>query len=136
MFKSIHEVRVANKSSGYFFFSRNTMRFFDSRIESKLYHGRFFITSEQLHGSLGSNPRKYTIRYAKDDGGITPVRGNEFKSINHARTLLKYLTLPHDKISYEYLHVNGTLTVWDNLVALYEKDNDERSHNKISRKKQ
>ena len=56
------DIRYANRSKGFHFFDRATMRFFDSRVVSAPYHGTggcFFITSEQFHGSGGySAPRK------------------------------------------------------------------------------
>lgn len=70
MFRDIHEVKEANNRAGYFFFSPDTMRFFNSRILGKLYGGRWFITSERGPYSF----RRYTIRQANADGSITTVK--------------------------------------------------------------
>lgn len=71
MFATIGEIRAANKAAGQFFFSPDTMRFFDSRVESAVYGGRYFITSEQgPHGR-----RRYTIRHASPNGHIRTVGG-------------------------------------------------------------
>lgn len=73
-FRTIDEIKDANRARGHFFFSHSTMRFFDSRVEAGLYGGRYFITSEQFHASDGTSaPRKYTIRCVKDDGSIERV---------------------------------------------------------------
>ena len=40
------DVKQANKDAGYYFFSRDTMRFFGTRIESTLYKNNTFITSD------------------------------------------------------------------------------------------
>lgn len=78
-FKSLSDVKAAHKNTGGHWFDRSAMKFFDTRIESKLMtrgsSGRqVFITSEQYHGSGGySAPRKYTIREAMEDGSIGKV---------------------------------------------------------------
>ena len=63
---SIGDIKYWNRTRGFYFFERATMRFFRSRIASAPYHGKggvFFITSEQFVGSDGhSAPRKYTVR--------------------------------------------------------------------------
>ena len=43
---TIADVRQANKDAGYYFFSRDTMQFFGTRIESALYKNNTFITSD------------------------------------------------------------------------------------------
>jgi hypothetical protein len=69
-FKTIAEVRQANKASGNHWFDRSSMRHFNTRIESKLYKGGYFITSE----SMRLDPaRRYTVRKALSDGSIQTV---------------------------------------------------------------
>jgi len=53
------DVRHNNKASGRFWFSPETMRFFKSRVESRLLKQRYFITSEQFGDDF---PRLFTIR--------------------------------------------------------------------------
>lgn len=66
---TISDVRAANKAIGHHWFSRDTMRFFKTRIESTLYKNGTFITSEQPpHG-----PRVYSVRRAMADGSIDTV---------------------------------------------------------------
>lgn len=84
-FRSILEIREANKN----FFSYGAMQFFDSRIESAVLFGRYFITSEQFHDSCEDGPRKYTIREAKDGGGINTV--GEFQQFESAEEAYEYL---------------------------------------------
>lgn len=73
-FTSIEGVKAANARAGYHFFEPSAMRFFDSRICPTLYGGRYFVTSEQFHGSNGhSEPRRYSIREAQYDGSIDAV---------------------------------------------------------------
>lgn len=67
MFKTIEEIREANRRAGLFFFSPDTMRFFRSRVGREVYGGRFFVTSEQFDDS---SPRLYSVRRANDDGSI------------------------------------------------------------------
>ena len=76
MTRTMAEIRAANRAAGYYFFERDTMRFFDSRIETRgnAIGGRFFITSEQFHGSNNFHgPRLFTVREAKPSGDIDTV---------------------------------------------------------------
>jgi hypothetical protein len=75
-YKSMSEIRAANAAAGHYFFSRDTMRAFESKIEGGPYGGRFFVTSEQPpHG-----PRVFTVREALANGRIRTVgeEGPEF----------------------------------------------------------
>ena len=50
---TIAEIKRENKKAGQHFFDADTMRFFDSRIESSAMRGHeryYFITSEQFRG--------------------------------------------------------------------------------------
>lgn len=59
-------IKYANRTAGHYYFERSTMRFFNSRVLSRVYEGPggvYFVTSEQFHGSSGvSKPRRYTVR--------------------------------------------------------------------------
>lgn len=52
-YKTLADVRAANAAAGFRFFDRGTMKFWNSRIESTLIRGRFFITSEDSWGFGG-----------------------------------------------------------------------------------
>jgi hypothetical protein len=90
-FRTISDVKAANKAAGLYFFERSTMRFFNSRIESPLYKGRYFITSERgSHDIL----RRYTIREVRPNGDIHTVgkfQGYNFKE--DARDAIKNLPM-------------------------------------------
>lgn len=91
-FATMAQIRETNKASGRKFFERDTMRFFDSRVHGQVYGGRYFITSERFHGSSGSGPRRYTVRFAKDSGDITTVgEFGQYESLAAARTAAKRL---------------------------------------------
>lgn len=94
MFKTISDVRQANRSIGNHFFDRSTMRFFDSRVESSLYAGRFFITSEKA--GFSAYDRKFTIREALPSGEVKTVGNsfNKYHSIEDAREECKRLAAP------------------------------------------
>lgn len=79
-FTTIADVRAANKAAGQHWFERGTMRFFQTRIESALYGGRCFITSEQCPIGTG-HPRLYSIREALPTGRIETV--GEFQQYRH-----------------------------------------------------
>jgi len=86
-YTTIAEIKRANKALGHNFFERSTMRFFDSKIvTTSPVNGRYFITSEQFHGSAGyTAPRAYTVRRANDDGSVDTVGPfNEYPTISDA----------------------------------------------------
>ena len=86
MFKTISEVRQANKDRGHHFFSRETIKFFESKVESTLYKNQCFITSEKK--CFNDYQRVYSIRRAKPNGSIeTLERG--LISIELAREKIK-----------------------------------------------
>ena len=73
MFRTIEEIKRANRDSGYHFFSADTMRFFGSRIVSGLIGGHYFVTSEE--SDVWNQPRRYSVRVAHSDGMIDTVGG-------------------------------------------------------------
>ena len=88
-FQTIAEVRAANRAADLHFFDRHTMNYFHSRIESKLYGGRYFITSEADY-YLSTFPRRYTVRRANDDGSIDTVGDFQaYATIDEARYAAK-----------------------------------------------
>ena len=69
---TIADIKQANRDAGQHYFDRSTMRFFDSKVETQVYEGPggvYFVTSEQFHGSQGSNPRKWTVRQFNPENG-------------------------------------------------------------------
>ncbi len=89
-FKTIAEVRAANKAAGHHFFERSTMRFFDSAVESALYGGRFFVTSEK--GPVAESVRRYTVREAFPDGKVsTSGAFQAYRTLEDAREALRRL---------------------------------------------
>lgn len=66
-YTSINQITSEAQSAGSHFFDDSTLRFFSSRIHSKIYGGCYFITSERDE-YRDSNPRFYTIR--KYEGGL------------------------------------------------------------------
>lgn len=79
VYRSIADMKQANADEGGNWFSTDTMRFFNSRIESRIpIRGRFFVTSERPEDD---DPRRYTIREARSDGTVT-IRG-EFLQYGH-----------------------------------------------------
>lgn len=81
-FKTMAAIRAAH---GGHFFDPSSMRFFDSRIESREpINGRYFVTSEKFHGSSDSSgPRLFTLRVVSDDGDISTV-GDFQAYVSHA----------------------------------------------------
>ena len=66
-YTTIDEVKLVNAEIGHFWFTKETMKFFNSRVESELLKGKYFVTSERQQKS---EPKLYTIRKALPDGSI------------------------------------------------------------------
>ena len=87
MFKTIADVKRANKEKGGEWFSRNTMKFFKSKIVSPLYGGAYFVTREQYDEN--SKPR-FTIRLARKNGDIeTHGQFMEYGNVDMAKDYAK-----------------------------------------------
>ncbi len=71
IFKSMSEVVQANTAAGYFFFAKETMTRFGSKVETPLMNGKYFITSETLGYSTGK--RGFAIREVQENTTIRTV---------------------------------------------------------------
>jgi len=58
MKRTIADIKRANKEAGYFFFKKDTLRYWNSVIDRHVYGNRFFVTSENMDGE---EPR-FTVR--------------------------------------------------------------------------
>lgn len=65
------EVRASNNAAGHHWFDRKTTRAFDSRNETALIRGPYFISSEL--GFFGDD-RALSVREVSDDAGLARVR--------------------------------------------------------------
>lgn len=61
---TIQTIKANNLLAGQFFFSRDTMRFFKSRVLPTIYGGRYFITRE----TDPSGKTAFSVREAIDGG--------------------------------------------------------------------
>jgi hypothetical protein len=83
---TMSDVKIWNKRAGQHFFDRATMKFFESRIESTLMKGNYFITSEKPP----HNPRHYKVRqYNPNNHHIISI--SEELSYDGAKQLIKDL---------------------------------------------
>ncbi len=82
------DIKRNNKQNSRYFFDKQTMKFFNSKIESKLYADNTFITSERENLQI---PRTYTIRIALDNGREIGTIGKfqQFESLISAREYRK-----------------------------------------------
>jgi hypothetical protein len=70
-FRTTDEIVAYNEKCGQFYFSPDTMAFFNSRVEGpEVFGGRYFVTSEQYEID---HPRLYTVREASENGRIDTV---------------------------------------------------------------
>ena len=91
-FKTMSEYRKHCKENGSHWFSRDTMKFFGSRIESHLKGGRWFIES-QRSGFSPNSSRVYILRYIaqeKASPGYFPIeKFAEFPTLKDAKAALR-----------------------------------------------
>ena len=84
---SMADVRFYNAQNGQYYFSRDTMRFFASRIESALLGGDYFITSEKA--GFDSVKRVFSARLVNDDFSITTLEPCHLSSRAAAMDVIK-----------------------------------------------
>ena len=87
MIKNMTELKRRHKAGGGIFFSRSAMQFWNSKIESPLMGGKYFVTSE------GSDiTRRFTVRQAVANGDrveITTLSDyQEFETLDEALMFL------------------------------------------------
>jgi len=73
MYRTISDIKRANTTSGGHYFDPDTMSFFDSHIEPRVYGGCIFITSEQYRSPRGEEcdgNRMWSVRYCNKTGAI------------------------------------------------------------------
>ena len=95
---TLTDIKNNNKKAGKNWFDKDTMRFFDSRIESKLYSDNTFITSEKQEHQF---PREYTIRIALNNGVDIESVGEfqQFDTLEQAREYRKTIQYKNDLIN-------------------------------------
>lgn len=71
MFKNMEEVIEANESAGKYFFSKDTLSFFKSKVESELLYSEYFITSEKA--CFSDSTRVYNVRRVLPSASIETV---------------------------------------------------------------
>ena len=94
--RSMIDIKLLNQSIGHHFFSRSSMRFFNSKIESDLLYDKYFITSERFDAT---RPKMYTIRRVADSGDIFKL--GEFQQFASKKRAIDFLN--------EYLKMDGDL---------------------------
>ena len=68
---TMNQLERYNGNRNYYFFQPDTMRFFNSRIQSlPPYKGRVFVTSERMNWNT---PRYYTVRVIQPSGNIETI---------------------------------------------------------------
>ncbi len=88
-FKTLAEFKAAYKATGMHFFDTKTKRFFNSRIESGLLKGKYFITSES---DMRNENRFFNIREIQPDLQIRTIgEFNTLRTKDRAKDLIKSL---------------------------------------------
>lgn len=90
-FFTVRQIREANEAVGHHWFEKDTMRFFRTRIcdNGRVYKGKYFVTSEK--SSFRDDTRLYSVRQVAEDGKVSTVEFQKYKTrqaaINAAKRL-------------------------------------------------
>lgn len=92
-FNTINQIIRANQDGGRYFFSRNAMRGFNSRVHDAVYGGCVFVTSERNDMPYCQpQPRVYTVRIAMEDGSIETYGSlGDYSTRSQAHTQAQWL---------------------------------------------
>ena len=89
-FKTVDEIKAFAEDNGSKFFSKEAMRFFNSRLSRETYggNGEVFITSERFDETT---PRRYTVRMIHTPtASIEAVsKFQEFATLDEAKKFVK-----------------------------------------------
>ena len=84
---NIQQIKKLNRENGYHFFSKDAMRFFNSRISSYTRDGYFITSEKQDHDSR----RKYTLRYINPNGSIDTIgKFQQYDTLKEAKEALDF----------------------------------------------
>ena len=89
-FKSIVEIRKKNLEAGFYFFSKETLKYNGSIVEPKVYDGRFFIASDEV----GQYGKVYKIWEISVEGRVTLAVLGRYKTLEEAEVAVKELFGP------------------------------------------
>ena len=90
--KNVAQVKARGKTIGDRTFSEENLRYFKTKVGTRVLYGRFFVTSECARGST---ERSYTVRYATDYGYVDTVPKFMGSSRRHAaETAVRRLVAP------------------------------------------
>lgn len=91
----IADIKAINREKGQYFFSRNTMKFFASKVLPYVYEGKggiYFVTSEKM--CFEDYRRVFTVRkFYPETGGITSPIPEKFSNSTTAKAWAKKLSL-------------------------------------------
>ena len=80
------------------FFSPGAVQGFGSRIESALYGGRYFVTSERTYNGNG---RLYTVREATQDDIVNVGEFQQYRTLRQAIAAIEELLAPETPVQLE-----------------------------------
>jgi hypothetical protein len=96
---SLEQIKQYNSEHGFYFFSPDTLRFFNSKVYPGFIHtpaGVVFITSEKFDYR---SPRLYTVRVMVEDGSVNEFAGCEFQQFPTIRAARKFARIEADKLN-------------------------------------
>jgi hypothetical protein len=94
VYSTIEQVKRANNEAGSFFFSKDTMRFFASRVLPTIYKGRFFLTTEKA--CFNDPTRVYNVREAMPGGDVRSAAGPFTSKAKALKAMQALPVIEHD----------------------------------------
>ena len=88
MYRDLADFKAQHKAAGGHFFDRGAMQFFNSRVESTLLKGGYFVTSEAYNED---GPRHYAVREVSETDPRDITTYGPFDTKDEAREAVKDL---------------------------------------------
>lgn len=89
---TVDQLQALNTVNGYYFFSKDTLRFFACRVYAEVWtrpEGWVFITSEKT--GFDSSARAYTARIMSEDGNVDEFGGCSFGQFSSKRKAQRFI---------------------------------------------
>lgn len=97
-YTTIEEIKQANADIDQCWFSPETMAWFQSEVHPRVYHGRFFITSERGRHGEWYGARRFTVRECIDGVIHTVSEFGEFDTWRQAQTFARQVGAYHEAL--------------------------------------
>lgn len=111
---TVREMEENNKANGMHWFTKDTMKFFNCKLETSVYYDKSFITSEDTYDG---RERRYTWRLALERGKDIETIGN-FQQFETLEQAIDYrFTEDYKK---KYLEILDKHNIYSNILEIWK----------------